>query len=87
MRTLLGLWATFGGKVANGYAKFVEKVGPLSLLVMPFMLVGFTIPWYAVLMVLLGLDMLHGRVVYGLSFEEQWGWFKEGLDEHLHGIS
>lgn len=81
---LTTLWTDFGIKVMSGYMIFIEKVGPASIIVAPIVLLGFTIPWFLVMMVLLGLDILYGRIVYNLSIKEQVGWLKDGIKEGYH---
>ena len=81
MSKLLELWVAFGTNVSNGYVMFVEKTGRLALLVAPIMLVGFTIPWFVVTAVLLALDLVYGRIVYGVTIKDQCSWVKEGIDE------
>lgn len=80
------LWTNFGIKVMSGYMVFVEKIGPASIIIAPIVLLGFTIPWFLVQMILLGLSILHGQIVYNISIKEQVGWLKEGFDEYINEI-
>lgn len=82
---LLRFWADFGIKVMSGYVIFCEKVGAASLIVAPIMLLGFTIPWFLVTMVLLAIDILYGRIVFDLTIKEQVESVKEGFNEGYHG--
>ena len=79
------LWIEFGVRVMNGYVIFIEKVGAVSIIVIPFVLLGFTIPWLLVMAVLLALNILYGRIVYDVSIKDQVGWLKEGIKEGYHG--
>lgn len=81
---LLEMWTTFGLKVTYGYSVFEENIGMAVIIVMPLYLLGFVIPWFMTTMVLVGIDILYGRIVYGVSFKEQWDCFKEGLNEGLN---
>ena len=83
---LVTLWTNFGIKVMSGYMVFIEKIGPASIIVIPIVLLGFVIPWFLVQMILLGLDILHGRIVYDISIKEQVGWLKKGFDEGYHDL-
>ena len=80
---LLEAWTTFGIKVTDGYATFVKNVGVASIIIAPFYLLGFVIPWFIVTAILVALDILYGRIVYDLGFKEQWKCFKEGLVEGM----
>lgn len=82
---LLTLWTEFGVRVMSGYMIFIEKVGAISVIAIPFVLLGFTIPWILVMVVLLALDILYGRIVYDLPIKEQVGWFMDGIKEGYHG--
>lgn len=82
---LFTLWLDLGIKVIGGYVIFVEKIGPASIIVTPFMLLGFSIPWLLVTMLLLGIDILYGRIVLDLTIKEQIEWLKEGFNEGYHG--
>lgn len=82
---LLVMWTTFGLKVTYGYSMFEENIGMAVIIVMPLYLLGFVIPWFVTTMVLVGTDILYGRIVYGVSFKEQWNYFKEGINEGLNG--
>ena len=86
MMKLLRLWSDFGVKVMNGYGIFVGKVGALAIIVTPLMLIGFSIPWLVVTTILITLNMIQGRIVYGLSFKEQYDCVKEGIIEGLNEI-
>lgn len=78
---LMTFWTNFGVKVMSGYVIFCEKVGAASLIVAPIMLLGFTIPWFLVMMVLLAIDILYGRIVFDLTIKEQVECLKEGIIE------
>ena len=84
---LTTLWTDFGIKVMSGYMAFIEKVGPASIIVAPIVLLGFTIPWFLVQMILLGLSILHGRIVYSISIKEQVKWLKDGIKEGYHDVN
>lgn len=79
------LWIVFGVKVMDGYVTFVEKVGAPSIIVAPFVLLGFTIPWLLVMAIILALSILHGRIVYDITIKEQVGWLMNGIKEGYHG--
>ena len=84
MTKLLELWVAFGTNVANGYTMFVGNVGWLALIMAPIMLLGFTIPWLLVTVILFALDLVYGRIVLGLTIKEQCIWVKEGIVESLN---
>lgn len=79
MMKLLKLWAKFGLKVMGGYITSIDRVGAASVIFIPFMLLGFTIPWVIVYVLLLGLNMVQGWFVYDLTFKEQFDCVKEGF--------
>lgn len=79
MMTLLKLWVKFGVKVMSKYIPFVERVGDASIIIAPLMLLGFTIPWVMVYIVLLALTIVQGWFVYDLTFKEQIDCVKEGF--------
>lgn len=83
---LMTFWTDFGVKVMSGYVIFVEKVGPASIIMVPIMLLGFTIPWFLVMTVLLAIDILYGRIVLDISIKEQVGLLKEGIMEGYNGM-
>lgn len=84
---LMTLWTDFGIKVMGGYMIFVDKIGPASIIAAPIVLLGFTIPWFLVMAILLGLSILHGRIVYNLPIKKQVGWLKKGFDEGYHDLN
>jgi hypothetical protein len=79
MMKLLKLWSKFGVKVMGKYIPFIEKVGDTSIIIAPLMLLGFTIPWIMVYVVLLALNIVQGWFVYGLTFKEQYDCVKESF--------
>lgn len=79
MLKLLEVWAKFGVKVMSKYIPFVERVGDASIIIAPLMLLGFTIPWVMVYIVLLALNIVQGWFVYGLTFKEQIDCVKESF--------
>ena len=79
----LDIWLIFGLRVTYGYGIFSEKIGLVSIVMTPIYLLGFVIPWFMVTMTLIGICILYGHIVYGMSFKEQWCWFKEGVNEGL----
>lgn len=78
---IMTFWTDFGIKVMDGYVTFIEKVGPASIILVPIMLLGFTIPWFLVMIVLVAIDILYGRIVYDLTIKEQVECLKEGIIE------
>ena len=84
MMKLLELWAKIGVKVMGKYIPFIERVGDASIIIAPLMLLGFTIPWVMVYIVLLALNMVQGWFVYDLTFKEQYDCVKEGF---MNGVN
>jgi multidrug transporter EmrE-like cation transporter len=84
MMKLLELWSTLGLKVMSGYIKAIDNVGAASIIFVPFMLLGFTIPWAMVYVVLIGLNIIQGWFVYDLTFKEQFDCVKEGFIEGVN---
>lgn len=84
MMKLLELWSTLGLKVMSGYIKAIDNVGAASIIFVPFMLLGFTIPWTMVYVVLIGLNIIQGWFVYDLTFKEQFDCVKEGFIEGVN---
>lgn len=79
MMKLLELWSKFGVKVMSKYIPFIESIGDASIIIAPLMLLGFTIPWAMVYIVLIALNIVQGWFVYGLTFKEQIDCVKEGF--------
>lgn len=84
MMKLLELWSTLGLKVMSGYIKAIDNVGAASIIFVPFMLLGFAIPWAMVYVVLIGLNIIQGWFVYDLTFKEQFDCIKEGFIEGVN---
>lgn len=79
MMKLLTLWSTLGLKVMSGYILFIERVGTAAIIIAPLMLLGFTIPWSMVYIVLIALNIIQGWFVYDLTFKEQINCVLEGF--------
>lgn len=79
MMKLLKLWSKLGVKVMKWYVPFIEKVGDASIFIATLMLLGFTIPWSMVYIVLITLNIIQGWFVYDLTFKEQYDCVKEGF--------
>lgn len=83
MMKLLELWSTLGLKVMSGYMAFIEKHENAAIYIIPLMLLGFTIPWVMVYVILLALNIIQGWFVYDLTIKEQVDCIKEGF---MNGI-
>lgn len=79
MMKLLELWSTLGLKVMSGYVAFIEKHENAAIYIALLMLLGITIPWVIVYVVLLALNIIQGWFVYDLSIKEQVDCIKEGF--------
>ena len=76
---LLTLWTLLGAKFTRKYRKCKKKIGVINFIVHPLVILGFLVPWILVFVILYTLWILQERIIYGVSFNEQFKDIKEGL--------